>query len=206
MRDLNGPERVGIMGGTFDPVHYGHLLIAEIARAEFDLHRVVWVPAGDPPHKTADPVTSAEHRYAMTLLATATHPQFEVSRLELERAGRSYTLDTVLTFREQLPNAELFFITGADAILEILTWYRHEELIRACAFIAATRPGYDLGQLRAVLPPEYLPRIHPITTPGVDISSTNVRERVLAGKPIRFLVPEPVEAYIAKHRLYTPPA
>lgn len=199
---MEKPSRIGIMGGTFDPIHFGHLVIAEISRAEFGLERVIWVPAGDPPHKTEDPVTPAEHRYAMTVLATATHPQFEVTRMELERSGRSYTLDTIRDFQQRLPGTELFFITGADAILEILTWYRHEELIQACHFIAATRPGYDLGRLRAVLPADYLPHIHPIATPGVDISSTDVRTRVRAGKPIRYLTPEPVEAYIAKHRLY----
>jgi nicotinate-nucleotide adenylyltransferase len=190
------------MGGTFDPVHIGHLLIAEVARAEFGLERVIWVPAGDPPHKQEDPVTPQEHRYAMVLLATAPNPHFEVSRLELERGGLSYSFDTVQYFRQRHPEVELYFITGADAILEILTWHRHEELVRICRFIAVTRPGYALARLSSVLPAEYLPRIAPLTAPGVDVSSTQVRARVRAEEPIRYLVPEPVEAYIRKVGLY----
>lgn len=194
--------RIGIMGGTFDPVHFGHLLIAEVARAEFSLDRVMWVPAGDPPHKEGQHTRTQEHRYAMVVLATATNPAFDVSRLELERTGPSYSLDTVLHFRDAYPGSELFFITGADAVLEILTWYRHPEVIRACRFIAVTRPGYDLNRIHGVLPPEYVSRISTLTAPGVDISSTAIRERVRTGDPIRYLVPEPVEAYIRKHRLY----
>jgi nicotinate-nucleotide adenylyltransferase len=189
------------MGGTFDPVHYGHLVIAEMARTEFDLDQVVWVPAGDPPHKD-EAVSSQEHRYAMVVLATATHPDFWVSRMELGRSGPSYTLHTVQDFKKESPEDEFFFITGADAILEILTWHRHPEVIRACRFIAVTRPGYDLTRLSGVLPPEYLARIHTISAPGVDISSTLIRQRVRQGEPVRYLVPEPVEAYIRKHRLY----
>jgi nicotinate-nucleotide adenylyltransferase len=190
------------MGGTFDPVHLGHLVIAEVSRVEFGLERILWVPAGDPPHKREDPVTPQEHRYAMVLLATAPNPHFEVSRLELERGGLSYSYDTVQYFRQLYPDAELYFITGADAILEILTWHRHEELVRACRFIAVTRPGYDLARLSSVLPAEYLPRISPLTAPGVDVSSTQIRSRVRAGEPIRYLVPDSVEAYILKTRLY----
>lgn len=191
------------MGGTFDPLHYGHLVIAEMARAELGLERVVWLPAGDPPHKDRRCISPQEHRYAMTLLATAEHPAFEVSRLEMEREGPSYTLLTVEHFRREYPEAELYFIVGADSILEILTWHRHAELVRACRFAAATRPGYDLAQMRTVLPPDYLERIDPIVTPGVDVSSTELRERLRTGRSVRYLVPEPVEAYVRKHQLYT---
>ena len=194
--------RLGLMGGTFDPIHAGHLVIAEMARVEFALDRVLWVPAGDPPHKKGCTVTPQEHRYAMVLLATAGHPDFDVSRMELERGGHSYTVDTVEQLRRERPGDELFFITGADAILEILTWMRHQELIRACRFLAVTRPGYDLQRLGAVLPPEYLTQISTLSAPGVDISSTEVRQRVRNGEAIRYLVPEPVEAYIRKHGLY----
>jgi len=193
--------RLGIMGGTFDPVHYGHLVIAEVARTEFSLDCVVWVPAGDPPHKD-ERVSSEEHRYAMVVLATGTNPDFRVSRMELEREGPSYTLDTVRGFREEHPEADLFFITGADAILEILTWHRHEELVRLCRFIGVTRPGYDLARVNTVLPAAYLEQISTISAPGVDLSSTDVRTRVRAGQPIRYLVPEAVEAYVRKHGLY----
>lgn len=190
------------MGGTFDPVHYGHLVIAEEARFEFALDRVVWVPAGDPPHKTGRQIVSQEHRYAMVVLATASNPAFDVSRLELEREGPSYTVDTVAAFRELWPEGELFFITGADATLEILTWHRHQDLIAMCRFIAVTRPGYDLERLSAVLPASYLERISTIQAPGVDISSTGLRDRVEGGEPIKYLVPEGVEVYIAKHGFY----
>lgn len=190
------------MGGTFDPVHYGHLVIAEEARSRFSLERVIWIPAGDPPHKKGYAVTPQEHRYAMVVLATASNPHFQVSRLELERQGPSYTYDTLLSFREELPDTELHFITGADAILEILTWYRHVEVIRMASFIAVTRPGYDLGRLSSVLPEEYLPQIHTLNVPGVDISSTDVRRRLRSGEPIRYLLPEAVETYVRKYRLY----
>ncbi len=135
------------MGGTFDPIHYGHLIAAEEARYRFQLARVVFVPCGQPPHKKPYAVTPAEHRYAMTLLATASNPHFIVSRIEIDRPGPSYSVDTVRLLRQQLPDAELFFITGADAVLEILTWKDSDELIGLCRFIAVTRPGYDLRQL-----------------------------------------------------------
>jgi nicotinate-nucleotide adenylyltransferase len=193
--------RVGLMGGTFDPVHVGHLWIAEAARVEFSLDRVIWIPAGDPPHKDAA-VAPQEHRYAMVVLATATNPQFEVSRLELERVGPSYSLYTIEHFREQFPGSEPYFIIGADAILELLTWHRHEDVVRACRFAAVTRPGYDLDRLRAALPLEYLDRIDFLTPPGIDLSSTEIRDRVRSGSAIRYLVPEPVESYLRKHGLY----
>ncbi len=194
--------RLGLMGGTFDPIHTGHLVIAEMARVEFALDRVLWIPSGDPPHKKGYLVTPQEHRYAMALLATANHPDFEVSRMELDRSGHSYTVDTVERLRRERPRDELYFITGADAILEILTWHRHHELIQACRFIAVTRPGYDLERLSSVLPMEYLTQISTLTTPGVDISSTDIRTRVRSGDAIRYLVPESVQAYIRKHQLY----
>jgi len=194
--------RIGLMGGTFDPVHLGHLVIAEEARHEFALDRVIWLPAGDPPHKHRE-VTFQEHRYAMVVLATASHASFDVSRLELERAGPSYAIDTILHFRRQHPEQELFFITGADAILEILTWRRHAEVVQECRFLAVTRPGYDLARLQTVLPESYLERIHLISAPGVDISSTALRERLRNGEPVRYLLPETVESYIRKHGLYT---
>jgi nicotinate-nucleotide adenylyltransferase len=194
--------RIGLMGGTFDPVHYGHLVIAEVARVKFSLDRVIWLPAGDPPHKKAYAVSGQEYRYAMVVLATASNEHFEVSRWEIERPTPSYSIETLEHFREIGPGDELFFITGADAILEILTWRRHEDVIRACQFIAVTRPGYDLGRLKGQLPADYLERIHLLTAPGVDISSTAIRKRVRSGEPIRYLVPEAVECYLRKARLY----
>jgi nicotinate-nucleotide adenylyltransferase len=194
--------RLGLMGGTFDPVHYGHLVIAEETRLEFGLDRVDFVTSADPPHKKGYPITSAEHRYAMTLLATAANPFFRVSRREIERAGPSYSIDTILEYQREYPGSEIFFITGADAILEILTWHRADEAIRLCTFVAATRPGYDLAKMERVLPASYLTHIRRITVPGVDFSSTDIRERVRRGKPIKYLVPGAVETYIAKYDLY----
>lgn len=191
------------MGGTFDPIHYGHLIAAEEARFVFGLSQVIFVPCGIPPHKKPYKVTSPEHRYAMTILATENNPHFIVSRVEIDRPGPSYTVDTVKIFRQQFGNrVELFFITGLDAVLEILTWKSHEELIHLCHFIAVTRPGYDASKLQKSLPAAYLERIDLLTIPGMDISSTMIRERVRRGQPIRYLTPDPVCHYIAKHQLY----
>ncbi|MGQ9461901.1 MAG: nicotinate-nucleotide adenylyltransferase [Candidatus Fervidibacter sp.] len=195
--------RIGIMGGTFDPIHYGHLIAAEEARYKFSLSIVIFVPCGIPPHKKDYEVTAPEHRYAMTLLATASNPYFSVSRVEIDRPGPSYAVDTIKIFRKQFgEDAELFFITGLDAVLEVLTWKNPDELVRLCHFIAVTRPGYDAQKLQERLPTHYLDRISLLAIPGVDISSTMIRERVRKGEPIRYLTPDVVCDYIAKHRLY----
>jgi nicotinate-nucleotide adenylyltransferase len=194
--------RLGLMGGTFDPIHVGHLLVAEVAREAFRLDRVVFVPAGDPPHK-GEAVTDAEHRYAMTLLATGPNAGFVVTRRELERAGPSYSLTTIREYREEIgASGELFFITGADTVLEIRTWYRWEEVLQSCRFIAVTRPGFDSAALGAVLPESLRERVTLVESPGFDLSSTEVRERVRHGEPIRYLVTDTVEVYIRKHELY----
>lgn len=191
------------MGGTFDPIHYGHLIAAEEARHKFNLSQVSFVPCGIPPHKKDYKVTAAEHRYAMTLLATASNPYFSVSRVEIDRPGPSYAVDTIKIFRKQFgEDVELFFITGLDAVLEVLTWKNPDELVRLCHFIAVTRPGYDAQKLQEQLPAHYLDRISLLAIPGVDISSTMIRERVRKGEPIRYLTPDAVCDYIAKHRLY----
>ncbi|MBE3572528.1 MAG: nicotinate-nucleotide adenylyltransferase [Moorella humiferrea] len=199
-------RRVGIMGGTFDPIHFGHLVTAEAARWEFALEKVIFVPSGRPPHKKGYAVTAAEHRYQMTVLATASNPYFEVSRCEIDREGYSYTIDTVLEFRRLYgPDAQLFFITGADAILEILTWKDVDRLLKECHFIAATRPGFQLnrpGELKPMLPVEGRHRIHLIEVPALAISSTDIRRRVQNNKPIKYLLPETVEEYIRSHGLY----
>jgi nicotinate-nucleotide adenylyltransferase len=195
--------RLGLMGGTFDPPHYGHLVIAEEARLVFGLDRVDFVTSADPPHKQGRVITAAEHRFAMTLLSIASNPFFRVSRREIERSGPSYSVDTLLDYRREWPGADLFFITGADAMLEILTWHRADEAVRLCTFIAATRPGYDLTRMERVLPPDYLARVRTVSVPGIEISSTDIRERLRAGKSIRYLVAEPVEQYIRTYGLYT---
>ncbi|MBO8168794.1 MAG: nicotinate-nucleotide adenylyltransferase [Thermoanaerobacteraceae bacterium] len=198
-------KRLGIMGGTFDPIHYGHLVTAEEARGRFNLDKVVFVPSGKPPHKKGYRVTEARHRYLMTILAVATNPYFEVSRVEIDRSGYSYTVDTVNQFYEHFDDVELYFITGADAILEILTWKNVEELLSKTNFIAATRPGIELTQLDEVvkkLPVPAYDVIHPLEVPAMAISSTDIRSRVAEKRSIKYLLPEAVEHYIYKNRLY----
>lgn len=206
MAATTGLQRIGLMGGTFDPIHYGHLVTAEAARCEFSLDKVIFIPSGHPPHKKDYQVTAAEHRYRMTVLATASNPFFEVSRIEIERAGMSYTIDTVTEFRQLLgPEPELYFITGADAILEILHWKDVDELLKKCRFIAATRPGFPLEKLEDLkpqLPLESWDRIHIIEVPALAISSTDIRRRVRARKTIKYLLPEAVEEYIRQEGLY----
>jgi nicotinate-nucleotide adenylyltransferase len=194
--------RLGIMGGTFDPIHYGHLFVAEEARARFALDRVLFVPNGAPPHKEEDLLTAAQDRYEMTRLAIADNPAFACTTLELDRPGPSYTVDTLTTLRDQYPSAELFYITGIDAIADILTWRHHAEIIRMATFIAAARPGFDLKTLQDRLPTTYLERILLLGTTAQGISSTEIRERIRARLPIRYLTPEEVRNYIREHHLY----
>lgn len=196
---------VGLMGGTFDPIHLGHLVAADAARHALGLERVIFVPASQPPHKLGSAITSGDHRFAMTLLATLDHPAFEVSRVELDRPSPSYTVETLRHFRALWPDADLWFITGADAILEILNWREPEELLALARFVAATRPGHPLGRLKAVkeaLGPAARGRIRSLEVPALAIASRDLRERVRTGRPIRYLVPREVEAYIAKTGLY----
>ncbi|MDO8586602.1 MAG: nicotinate-nucleotide adenylyltransferase [Armatimonadota bacterium] len=194
---------IGIVGGAFDPVHYGHLIIAEESRLEFGLDKVYFVPAGIPPHKKDYEVSGAEHRYAMTLLATQSNPFFECPRMEIERPGPSFTVDTIEQFHDEMgEDTDLYFITGADAILEILTWHEPHRLLSMCKLIAATRPGYNLDELHERLPREFVEQTIFLETPGVHISSTELRNRVRNGKSIKYMLPEPVEAYIYSHGLY----
>jgi nicotinate-nucleotide adenylyltransferase len=199
-------KRVGIMGGTFDPIHYGHLVTAEGVRATFDLDFVIFVPSGNPPHKKDYEVTDNRHRYLMTVLATVTNPYFEVSRIEIDREGYSYTIDTLESLRELFDSdTELYFITGADALLEILTWKKVDKLLGVCRFVAATRPGYEPTELKQkilTLKQAYGHEIYSVEVPAMAISSTDIRNRVRAKKPIKYLVPESVEYYIIKNRLY----
>ena len=188
------------MGGTFDPIHLGHLLTAESAREALELDEVVFVPAARPPHRGEAAAASAEHRYAMALIATAAHPAFRVSRVEIERDGPSYSIDTVRHF--QAEGQELFFLLGADAVLEIATWRSWRELLAACTFVALPRPGYDLARLHAELPTAQAARVRVVEAPGIEVSATEIRRRVRAGRSIRYLAPEGVCAYIAKHGLY----
>jgi nicotinate-nucleotide adenylyltransferase len=202
-RRLKPLRRVGVMGGTFDPIHVGHLVTAEEVRVKFGLDEVVFVPCGIPPHKKGYEVTPAEHRYLMVVLATASNPHFIASRVEIDRAGPSYAIDTLRFFKQHYgEGTHLYFITGADAILEIMTWRDSEELFHLCRFVAATRPGYHLDELEKRLTAEQMAHVDVVTVPGIEISSTDVRQRVEAGLPIRYLVPASVEGYIYKCGFY----
>lgn len=190
------------MGGTFDPVHHGHLVTAEAALWAFHLDEVVFVPTGQPWMKSDRPVSPAEHRYLMTVIATASNPRFWVSRLEIEREGPTYTVDTLQELRRTAEeDIELFFITGADAMLDILSWKDPGEVLALAHFIAATRPGYDIGRFQAEAPSSH-PNVSVLDIPALAISSTDIRRRVHDGEPIRYLVPEGVETYIRKFDLY----
>lgn len=199
-------NRIGIMGGTFDPIHYGHLVAAEAARAELNLSRVIFIPAGNPPHKQSQKITDSEHRYLMTVLATASNPNFEVSRIEVDKEEVTYTVDTVKDLRRIYgEDSDIYFITGADAVLELLTWYKIQELLALCKFIAVTRPGFDKQELEQKIDEIssiYNGEIICIEAPLLDISSTDIRERSGCGKPIKYLLPEAVEEYIGKNGLY----
>jgi nicotinate-nucleotide adenylyltransferase len=187
--------RVGVMGGTFDPIHHGHLVAASEVQALFGLDEVVFVPTGQPWHK--DGVSPAEHRYLMTVIATASNPRFTVSRVDIDREGTTYTIDTLRDLREQRPGDELFFITGADALAEILSWKDPEDLFELAHFIGVTRPGHELSN--GGLPED---RVTLQEVPAMAISSTNCRARVSRAEPVWYLVPDGVVQYINKYRLY----
>lgn len=198
--------RVAIMGGTFDPIHYGHLAAAEEVAEHYDLEQVIFIPSAQPPHKKDYQVTPAEDRYLMTVLATNSNPRFTVSRLELDRPGPSYTIDTLRELHRALgPQCELFFITGADAVLEIVTWREADKVLQEARFLAVHRPGYDLSKLAAAIGEEKAARIEPFGLRGLDISSTDLRARVAAGRSLRYLTPDAVIDYIRGHGLYGHP-
>lgn len=198
--------RIGVMGGTFDPIHYGHLVTAAAAAEEFELDLVVFVPAGQPPHKRPVAVSDSVHRYLMTVLATVANERFAVSRIDIDRPGPSYTVDTLAELHKRYNSGtELYFITGADAMLQILQWKDGERLFELCHFIAATRPGYVLSRLKQVLGPvgeRHAHRIHRLQVPALAISSSDIRERVRDGRSARYLLPDPVWHYIMKNGLY----
>jgi len=201
---MNEPRarRVGVMGGSFNPIHIGHLVTEDEARYSFGLDEVVFVPAGHPWQKEAGDVAPAEHRYMMCVIATSPDPTFRVSRIEIDRPGPTYTLDTLHALKDERPLDELFFITGADAILQILTWRDPEAVLREARFIAATRPGYDLDRLEKELPEGLEDRVVIMEIPALAISSTDVRLRARESRPIRYLVPGGVAEYIEKNGLY----
>ena len=188
------------MGGTFDPIHHGHLVAASEVQAWFDLDEVVFVPTGRPYQKADREISPAEHRYLMTVIATAANPRFRVSRVDIDRAGPTYTIDTLRDLHAEMPDAELYFITGADALADIFTWRDVAELFELANFVGCTRPGYemDLSTLGSI-PAE---RVTLVEIPALAISSTDCRERKRRGEPVWYLVPDGVVQYIAKHDLY----
>jgi nicotinate-nucleotide adenylyltransferase len=188
------------MGGTFDPIHHGHLVAASEVQAWFDLDEVVFVPTGDPWQKSDRTVSPAEDRYLMTVIATAANPRFRVSRVDIDRGGPTYTIDTLRDLREQLPDAELYFITGADALAEIFTWRDASQLFELAQFVGCTRPGYETDA--ATLTGIPTDRVTLVEIPALAISSTDCRDRAASGEPVWYLVPDGVVQYIAKHRLY----
>ncbi len=192
-----GKRRLGVMGGTFDPIHHGHLVAASEVAAQFQLDEVVFVPTGQPWQKSHRDVSPAEDRYLMTVIATAENPQFSVSRIDLDRGGPTYTVDTLRDLRALNPDTDLYFITGADALAQLLTWRDTEELFSLAHFIGVTRPGHHLTN-------PGLPEggVSLVEVPALAISSTDCRARVAKGEPIWYMVPDGVVRYIDKRELY----
>lgn len=190
------------MGGTFDPIHNGHLVAASEVAYRFQLDQVVFVPTGQPWQKAGRDVTAAEHRYLMTMVATASNPRFTVSRVDIDREGPTYTIDTLRDLRELFPDAELYFITGADSLASIMSWRDWEVMLEMANFVGVTRPGYELS--KDMLPLGSQTGIELIEIPAMAISSTDCRKRAGEGEPVWYLVPDGVVQYIAKNNLYGP--
>ena len=199
---------IALFGGTFDPIHLGHLIIARSVGEQLGAGRIIIVPSASPPHKDAATVTPADHRVAMARLAVADEPGFEVSDCEVQRDGPSYTVDTIAHFRRTLgPETDLCWIIGADSLTELVSWYRVSELVDACRIVTASRPGFDNPDLSALRPPLSETQVATLkqgilATPRIDISSTDIRRRVAAGRSARYLVPEAVRTYIEENSLY----
>jgi nicotinate-nucleotide adenylyltransferase len=189
--------RIGVMGGTFDPIHNGHLVAASEVQQKFDLDEVIFVPTGQPWMKPHTVVTDGEHRYLMTVIATAANPRFTVSRVDISRPGPTYTIDTLRDIRAARPNSDLFFISGADAVAQILDWKDVDEVWELAHFVAVTRPGHPLSI--SGLPEQ---GVSLLEVPALAISSTDCRDRVSRGYPVWYLVPDGVVQYISKHHLY----
>ena len=204
--DPDRTYRLGIMGGTFDPIHNGHLVTAEQSRTELGLDLVVFMPAGSPAYKQDRRVSSAEDRYAMTLLATADNPSFRASRYEIEREGVTYTVDTLSGLRELYPdNVELYFITGADAIIDIVKWRNADRIAELATMVGATRPGYDLDVATDAIAESGIDfDVIYLEVPALAISSSYLRGRAAAGQSLRYLTPDHVVDYISGHGLYEP--
>jgi len=202
---MDSVSRIGVLGGTFDPIHYGHLAAAEEARVALDLERVLFVPARVSPLKQDRPLTAAHHRLTMTRLATAANPAFQISTVDLEREGPSYTVDTLALLQAELgPAAELYFIVGLDSLAELPQWHDPARLIRLCHIVAVSRPPHecDLAALEWALP-GVTERVIFLHIPLLDSASSDLRQRVREGRPIRYYVPPAVAEYIHTHKLYS---
>lgn len=193
------------MGGTFNPIHYGHLLAAERAREMLSLDEIWFLPNRYPPHKRPDEIASPEDRFAMTLLATMDHPHFRVSRIEIDRPGPSYTLDTLRLLVQEYPGDSFFFITGIDAVLDMPSWHEAHTLMEMAHIVAVTRPGYRVDELRWALSEDRLKHVSIVEVATLNISSSEIRQRIREGLSIRYLTPQPVAHYIAHYGLYRYP-
>lgn len=194
---MSAKRRIGVMGGTFDPIHHGHLVAASEVQSVFGLDQVIFVPTGRPWQKSGKDISDPEHRYLMTVVATAANPRFTVSRVDIDRPGQTYTIDTLRDLRAQYPDDDLFFITGADALTNILTWKDYSDIFDLAHFVGVTRPGHDITT--DGLPPSGVTLIE---VPAMAISSTDCRTRVKRGVPVWYLVPDGVVQYINKYKLY----
>lgn len=200
MNNQNRKRRIGIMGGTFDPIHHGHLVAGSEVADRFGLDLVLYTPTGQPWQKDVERVSPAEDRYLMTVIATASNPRFHVSRADIDRHGPTYTVDTLADIHQQYPDAELFFITGADALQSIVTWRNWEQLFELAQFVGVTRPGYRLSD--DLFPADVREKIHLVEIPAMAISSSDCRQRARLGRPIWYLVPDGVVQYVNKRGLY----
>ncbi len=208
-QDICGQDKnmkIGIMGGTFNPIHNGHLIVTEDVRVKCGLDRVLFITSGQPPHKLKSEVIDAIHRYEMVRRAVSSNPFFEASRIEIDRGGYSYTVNTLRQLKKEYGDGvDFYFIIGADIIPELITWREYEKVFQLCDFIAILRPGHDWPALSAQIKSNeenYGVRIHPVDSHLVDISSTEIRERCKRGESIKYLVPDEVEDYIKTKGLY----
>ncbi len=197
--------RLGLFGGTFDPVHYGHLLLAEQCKEQCKLNEIHFIPAGDPPHKEKGIMTAGKKRVEMLEFATACAPSFHVNKIELEREGTTYTVDTLQAIQAEQPGAELFFLMGADSLDDLPTWKNPEEIAQFATIVAVNRGGESLPTLTGItnaLGEEIAASIQFVTIPSVSFSSSDIRQRIAEDRSIRYMVPRAVEAYIWEQRLY----
>jgi len=201
-----GFRRIGILGGTFNPIHYGHLIMAETIRESFELDKILFIPSGQPPHKTCSVLADAESRFEMVQRAVGSNRFFEASRIEIDRKGYTYTIDTLnLLKKEYGPGTKIYFLIGSDVIPELKTWKDYRNVFRMCEFIAAIRPGYDEEIYKDALREGRISdelKINMTKAPYIEISSSVIRERVRKGQTIKYLVPENVEYYIYSKGLY----